>query len=515
MPRAVWLGAIGAAVASGCYYRHSIGAYFWNDDFVWLYLLHDRPILEVLLTPLGGHTLVARNLVFAALDRFAGLDAQPYFATVLLTHAVNVVLLARIIWLLTDSAVIAALGALAWGVCLTASESLTWYSVYAQLAATGCVLLGMGRLAACRANSGALLPGDLLVVGFWLVLGNLFFGTAMIVAITLPAVIVLLFPNILRGPHKGRLRLALVCAAATPAFVHVVLHWIASSVYSVPSIHGDSILWLVHGVRAAGLSFVELLRVGVTSLFAGPWWHPSSETSPLGWVILSSAVILCCGLLSKAKAATRTVCVAFAVPAVALYASVALSRGPMLVGLLHETPAQVAATLRYHYSAQAFMAVTVCVALSTLPIRWRDACAYLAIVTLLVGVSVRPVPAQLLDLHSVTRNRVERALSGVGDAIRAAPPGDTVVLQNHMIPHLGWMPNTTIALPGLAALFVIAFPSNEVAGRIVRFEERNQVVFEAFTARPSRLARVLVRPGGAAIESDRDAVRERLDGPKR
>src|SRR5262245_44623537 len=90
-----------AAIASMAAYRAVLGAYFWNDDFVWLYLLRDRSLAEFLFTPLGGHSLVARNAMFALTDVLAGFHPGPYFAIVLLTHGLNVALLAGLIWRLT------------------------------------------------------------------------------------------------------------------------------------------------------------------------------------------------------------------------------------------------------------------------------------------------------------------------------------------------------------------------------------------------------------------------------
>src|SRR5262245_18337550 len=101
------LVALGAAATSLVVWRDVWRAYFWGDDFVWMYLLRDAGLAEVLFTPSGGHTLVARNAAFALLDRIAGLDPRPYFAVVLLTHASNVLLLHRLIRLLTGSVALA------------------------------------------------------------------------------------------------------------------------------------------------------------------------------------------------------------------------------------------------------------------------------------------------------------------------------------------------------------------------------------------------------------------------
>src|SRR5262245_29498790 len=118
---AVAIGGV-AALASVVVYRDVLRSYFWADDFVWLYLLSDSSLAELLLTPIGGHSLVARNAVLALTHALAGLDARPYFALALAIHALNVVLLFRMVWRVTGTAAVAGLGALAWGTCPRSEE---------------------------------------------------------------------------------------------------------------------------------------------------------------------------------------------------------------------------------------------------------------------------------------------------------------------------------------------------------------------------------------------------------
>ena len=69
-------GRVAAAVA----YRDVLRSYFWHDDFAWLFVLHERGLTEFLLTPLGGHTLVARNAVFGR-PRCAAAARRPCSST--------------------------------------------------------------------------------------------------------------------------------------------------------------------------------------------------------------------------------------------------------------------------------------------------------------------------------------------------------------------------------------------------------------------------------------------------
>jgi hypothetical protein len=67
--------------------------YFYQDDFLHLYRIVNRGLLELLVTPHGGHILVVRNAVFWLFYHLFGTAAGYYFTAVLLTHLVNVSLL--------------------------------------------------------------------------------------------------------------------------------------------------------------------------------------------------------------------------------------------------------------------------------------------------------------------------------------------------------------------------------------------------------------------------------------
>src|SRR5262245_44045563 len=67
-------------------------AFFWADDILFLYDLHNGTALEFLVTPYGGHLSWFRNLVFLTLERLAGPRPGPFFRLMLATHLVNTML---------------------------------------------------------------------------------------------------------------------------------------------------------------------------------------------------------------------------------------------------------------------------------------------------------------------------------------------------------------------------------------------------------------------------------------
>ncbi|MCW5891338.1 MAG: hypothetical protein KIT14_12410 [bacterium] len=389
---------------------------------------------------------------------------------------------------------------------LPASESLTWYSAFGGVASTTCVLLALGRVAGRRVET--LGRRVWLVVFAWLVLGDLFFGTALPVALVLPAVVAIAFPA--TPQRRAAVRAALAVAGGV-ALVHLGLQWVATTAFAAAAVQGAELRWLLHGLEPAARSFAALLRSGVTSLLLGAWWSPVPGSAATAWIALGVAAAGSLAVLGLAPAPRWfAACV---LVALAVYAAVAASRGPLLVGLLGQEPAEIGATLRYHYASQAFLAVAACIGLTALLARSPGtqavvACGVAAV--LLAGTVRRPVP---LELHELTRRRVTEALTALRVRIALTPPGQTASIGNRQLPGLGWMPNTTAPLPGLAALFVIAFPSDAIDGRRVRFVEHDLPTYWTFTARPGRLADVLAPDelfGGPPAVSPLDTAASRL-----
>src|SRR5262245_12409239 len=486
---AVCLGLIAAAVSVGVY-RKVLDAYFWNDDFVWMYMLRDMPLSEVLFTPEGGHSCVARNAVFALVQALAGIDPRPYFATVLVTHAVNVMLLCRLIWLLSGSAGLAGLGALAWGICPTASETLAWYSVYGQIAALTCLLCAFCHLAARTTRADVLAPRDLVIVGAWLALASLFFGTAIAVTLVLPVVVVLLFPDMRATPRRMR---SVLAVSGVVLALYGTLQVSGMWMYAAPAVHVDALRWLAHGTDLAFYSFVHLIRVGFTSLVLGPWSSPAGGADLTSWATLLGVAIALLAAIRVASAKAGAQVLAFTLLGLARYGLLAFSRWPM-AGFFHTASADIGATLRYHYTAQAFLVVAFCTVLEVLTASLHVG----AQAVLVAGWAGFLLAGQLVhgtsfDRHKASRSEVTGAMAKLRERVAAAPPGDTVYVDNQPLAAFGWMPNIPVPLPGLAALLVIVSPSDEIDGRQIRFVERDPAVYRRFSSRRgSRLAGLLV-----------------------
>jgi hypothetical protein len=484
------VAAFGAALVSAVVYRDILRGYFFNDDFSWLFLRHEGGLLEFLITPMGGHSLVLRNAVMALHDAVAPLDPRPWFATVLATHALNAALLARLVWLLTGSAVAAGMAGLAWGTCPGMAETLSWYAVYGQVAATTCVLLAFGRVASLRRIGAIPSARDLAIVGTLLLLSSLFFGTALAVAVAFPVVMALLVPGSVRG---ARALLGVLLVVAVVVGLYVALQLLGAWLFDayprrmLPS--------LVERAGLAMTALAQLLRVGVTSLALGAWWTPAREPDVVSWVVLGLSVVGFAVAVWCASPWLRATMAAFLILTLATYGLIAVGRTGLALQL---RPGQVAATMRYHYAPLLYLVVATAAASCVLPRRARVGAALGWVLLLLAGTASRGIP---IDLHDASRAAAARGLEGLRAGIASTPPGRTAYLRNVPVDVFGILPSGQETPPGLAALFVIAFPADLVDGRTVRFVESRPMLRAEAERRDGRTAGLLVSPFEARLRA--------------
>jgi hypothetical protein len=486
--------ALAAAGAAAIAFWPIVHGYFWLDDFVWLYLVTNAPTGELLFTQTGGHVMVLGNAAFALFHRVAGLDPRWYFASMLATHLVNVLLLLRVTRLLSGSLALGALAAFLWGTCFACGATLAWYTAYAQVLATTCVLAALARVAGRARTADAASPSDLAVAGLLLAVGSLLFGTAIAAALVFPAVVLLLLPGTFSSPRR------LVGLAAIPLAVLAIYAGAQAMsvwVFGQLSPAVELLLWMRHGGHLAAVALFHLLRVGIAALVLGSWWRPVDTSDSASLLAAGSVLAGWLWMLRSAAAPSRRALLALLGLAIGTYALIAIARGPSGGPLWHLSMPMVGATLRYHYAAQPFLAVAICLLLQAVGgrLRARPPLASLVLLgwagLLVLGWFWRP-PA--LDLHAEARDQVLEAWREIRAHILEAPPDTTVYLEGRSIRAFGSLPNSSVILPGWPGLFAIMEPTDVYEGRRVRFVAPSLSVYQQFAKRGDRLATLLVPP---------------------
>lgn len=464
--------------------------YFHADDFQYLYLLADGRLGELLVTPHGGHLLVARNALFALTHALFGLDPRGYFWIALLTHLLNVGLLFAVVRAATGRRWLACGAAALWGVSPLNAEALGWYSVYGQVVLATVVLAVLWRLTVAAASGGALSRRAALGCYLALLAGATCFGTGIGVAMALGAGGGLFLPG---AAHRSTRRLFATLLAVVPALyvlVHLLYRAVAGQAHGSMSYAGAALS------SPLGVIYMSLhmLAFGAAGTLVGPWPPLLASGVALPAVAGLCAVGLAVALWAAAPAARRLI-LGCLLLAVAAYGIIAAGRASAVQGRPWLVP-QIAESLRYHYAPPLFLVIAGAAALAALAARagplpnGLGAAAGTAALAALAAGLYRWPPS--IDHYDAERGQVASFLTTLQRRAAAAPPGEPIVLLNGpMHPVNDFTPMWVF--PGRAGLFITYVPENVVDGHPVRFLTRQPGLFAAARRRPaSRLAALLV-----------------------
>lgn len=449
--------------AAAAAWRPLLDAYFHSDDFIHLYDLVTLPPAAFLTQVWAGHLYIVRNSVFIALFQLFGPNPGPWFATVLATHLINVLLLQRVLQHLTGDTLLAGAGATLWGTCPFLQGTLGWYAVYGQVLLTTVVLLLTGSLVGHITGGRTLSTGRALVWGMAVVIGGACFGSGLGIAIAFPLATVLALP---RDQRSGRALAVLAGASFLILAVYALTRQYGSG-FEARARELTSPTTALMALPSVITMTAQLMGFGAYALGVGTL---APDVPPTGW--LMGLAVAAAGALAitgwiVADPPMRRAQLALWLLLASVYATTAAGRAAVIEAL--GSPVLRAALWpRYQYLALALLVLALSAALRAIQSRSaeargavRGAAGVWAAFRLLLLV-VRP-PS--IDLHANDRTATATALATIRRTVAATPPGAVARIANRPLPTetIPWL------FPGWAALFVIHFPDDIVDGRPVRF----------------------------------------------
>ena len=467
------------------------GNYFYQDDFLHLYRIVNRGLLEHLLTPHGGHVLIARNAIFWLFFELFGAAPTWYFAIVLLTHLLNVYLLFAVIRTQTGSAPLACFGAALWGTCRMNEGALGWYSVYGQVLVGTALLWLLWRLSLVAA--GAPLPRR--APASWvllLIVAATCFGTGLAVALVSPLLAWLLLPP---GRARSAIVRAFCVAALATTVVYVGVQWLYTVLYG-----GQSQLPRLAGLlRAPGIfaAFTaNLTLAGFTGLCPGSLVEVRTYPNPTSLAVAAAILLALVVALARSPAAIRARLLAYVILALACYGAIAVARAPLVQHRLDAAAGEA----RYHYVALLPVTLLVVELLRRATRHLRAAEAPVLILAALATPLLSynrpkpplydPVPARHETQSIMTRIRTLAAAPEDSGPL-CLPNGAFGGIARYVVA------NPRLEFPGWAALYAIFEPDDMVNGRRIYFVELNGDVLQT-AKRGRRSASLIISPGRAA-----------------
>jgi hypothetical protein len=454
--------------------------YFHADDFQHLYLIADGRLGEFLVTPYGGHMLVARNALFALSHALFGVDPRGYFWLALLTHLLNIALLYAVIAAWTGRRRLAGGGAALWAISPLNTQSLGWYSVYGQVALTTLVLAVLWRVAAAAGDGRPLPRRDAVAAYLLLLAGSTCFGTG--IGIAMAAAVAL--PLCLPGPrNRFSRRLFMSLLPAVPllyALVQVLYRLVTGNWH-------DSVGYArvaSGGLLAIASMTVQLLGFGIGRTLTAVWLPDAAYPGALPLAALALYVAIVGLALWRGETGRRRAILACLLLATGAYGIIATGRGA--VGGF----AALGQASRYHYVAPVPLVIAGCLALSVVAARLRariGAVILLGWLAALAFGTYRWPP--VIDHYDAERKIVATLQAIVAARAKSALPGQVALVANRPMLPLNYFSRMN-EFPGWTGLFVIFYPSNQVDGHPIRF----------VTLSPSFVAQVRQRPGSRAAE---------------
>jgi len=480
--------AVGAAAAV---YWPLLRVYFFADDFVCLLAIEDQGFARFVLQVFGGHILLVRNLVFYLSAALFGFRPEPYYATALLMHLVNVWLLFRVVHAFTDDAALAALGATAWGTSPLCVGTLGWYAVFGHVLATTIMLVVLGALAR-RASSGTIPARTVAGWAVLLLAGTTCFGVGIGVAIAFPLAVVLLAPGALRD--RRVLAIVLGLAPAVVAF-YFGYRWISALVEPLSLIEA---VVLRTGMRNFGTIVTMVghtLAFATSGIILGFLFVPAGYPGTQSHLAVAGAV-LAVAVLCVIDGEARRRCLALLALSAGALGIIALGRANFYEAI-HFSPQTLANQLRYYYAALAPLAVIGCLVLDRARRAVRvPGSAVLAAWLALAGWGFAR-SSWHVDERDLFRAYTQGQLRLIDAAIDREPAGADVRIPNQRAAPILLGPILRpVDFPGWVGFFVLRYPENVVRGRRMLFVESDAALLGALRVpeKHHRLHDLLVPP---------------------
>lgn len=477
--------------------------YFFGDDLLTLYKIANEPLPQVLLAPYGGHVLIVRNAITAALYAAAGPEPYPYYVLAVLTHLVNVALLAILIRGLTGNAALACVGSAWWGTAPIIEGTIGWFAVYGHALATT-ILLAILLLLLRAERKGRLSRAALLLAGIGLWAGSTSFGIGLALVALMPLIAwLLLSAGAVRRRAVAGFLVALVLVPLLYAGAQRLAFWLYGRAPQMPAV-----AMLLRRVAAIADLTGAMFAYGLEHLVLGPL--ASGRATPRWWLVGLLLAGIAGATWSAAPRARRAM-LAFALLALGTYGIIAAGRVQF-----YGFKRLIVSADRYHYVAPLALTVLLCMALAQLAPRmarrpWLGRALFVgALVGLTASLAWRPP----INNFPWPRRQAAEALAAMHEIIRRAPPGADVYLANQPFRGVGPLViRNPRGFPGWAALFAIYHPANELEGRRVFFVEPDWQVRAAGES-GRRSATLLVAPEDVPAGSEPAVPPARVPAPR-
>jgi hypothetical protein len=475
-----WWPVLATLLVHGKVLFHPI---FMFDDFVHLYNVSNLPFLDAIRVTFGGHLIHSFTTVVWLVKSLFGVNPLAFMLLGVVLHLANVRLLFEIISRLTARQGLAALGASLWGMSPFAAGTLGWISVHGQIYATAAilwVLLDVVRYS----QAPSLLKSSLLVRhAVLLLVAFTSFGSGLSSTAVFALVIAVWNPL---PAYRTRL-IVVYGSVALVAIAFYVFSWFTESAMFAGFNHTTAILTQsLDNIEAISRAFAGLMSIGFAGLFWGPLLIGKIALVPIAALpsvammaaLFTMLPLLVWGCVWSRPMARRQIFALLILPCAA-YGLIAIARTSFMAKVLVITP-------RYHYLSMAIFSIVLCLLLSALIDRLPQRAQRYGSISFAIWLALAIMPFAVAPADSVTEIgrhnqdvQYKQSMREIQTAIEKSTGQETIYIVNK--PYRVTPKPMRIFpeyFPGLAALFVMSYPSNIVDGKRVLFLETSEDIVD-------------------------------------
>jgi hypothetical protein len=487
---------VAAAIVHGC---KPFESYFRLEDLEYFFVITNGGFWQFLRTYTREHMNVVQNVVFYALFKMFHLHSVPWYLFVLGLHLVNVKLLYDLILRFTLQRRAAVIFATLWGISPVGQGALVPLTGIGHVMVASLLLWLLLDITRIK-QKGERIGGRVVIRWCLLLLGMAgSFGGGIGIAMVFGFVAWLLLRGVSNRTPVTVALLSLSVTVPLTYLVHAALQWTRGvDLQSPPIAFSNAGFWL-----STGRMFSGLVGYSLASLLLGPlvflgFPRYAFPISDAGCLVVGFLLILSVMMRRVSKEMRRQI-MALALLIAAVCGMIALGRGWMFAGFQKRAPSgELMASARFYYAAPMLFAIWLAMIyaaackFSAPRSRAADGLALTVLAVMLIP-SLQAARAVYPGSGMEEAGLVCAMSHGIRSAVVKAGVRSVVYVRNSNRYHNPGAPEGEY--PGMAVIFVIVFPDNEVLGKRVCFVEENAAVVEWARKRKwLRTSKLLVTP---------------------
>jgi hypothetical protein len=473
--------------------------FFISDDFIHLYQAANMDFWEFLITPHGGHVLPVLSSLFYIFLKLFGINSQYYFIIVLLTHLINVALLYYVILFFTGKRNIALFFSTLWGISPINQASLGWFSAFGYVIVVTfllLILLDIGRI-----KTAAMKPHPVMFIK-WLIillLSSLTFGVGMSITMSFFMVSWLL---LYETKYRIKTTLFLIGVATTVPITYLCLMHLYSRISGissmVPSLPYESLHFWVLTTKM----LLNMISYGMCTLLTGPYLIFSTKLAfPISYIAISVVCLFLIAAFIRASKYSRLQMLAYLLLVLTVSFFISFGRANACDWFKTTTQELIITSERYFYVINIICSLLLSVGYESFPFmkklktRLPDYILPTFIIAILFIPSLWCVKLVIPNSGYHARNDFHTMTKQIEKAIDVNQPKENYYFMNMDIntSSIFFLGMDKSNFPGIAAMYVIAFPCNEFSGKRVYFVEKDhELVYKLRKIKNSRISELLV-----------------------